>query len=148
MSHFLLTSVVSLRSVWKGFNFSTLKDLLPSVFSCFKQGWSAFICITEHYRFQLFVSYSFSVLCVCLGWHGWSHRMSWRTSRDLLAQDRVPGSVSLGSPRGCPNGNVSYSFFPFLPRSWDTTKADHCLLCHQSIWLMPGSDGGKPPFPC
>lgn len=155
MSHFLLTSTASLSSVWKGFKFFTFKELLPSVFSCFKQGWSAFICITENYRFQLFVSCSFSVFCVCLGWHIQSHRMSWRSSRDLLAQDPVSGSVPF-SPRGCPRQHElqflplpsqkkrrqyqgwSFSPLPFgLHRAWVRWWEASLSLLKQTVYQLP-----------
>lgn len=61
---------------------------------------------------------------------------------------RIESLGLLGSLRDCPDGSVSYSFFPFLPRkSRDTTKADDSPLCHQSLWLTLGQMVGSLPFP-
>lgn len=103
------------------------------------------ISLYLHYRalqVSVVCQLSFSVLCVCLGWHIQSHRMSWRSSRDLLAQDPVSGSVPSHLKVA-----VMATWAAFLPRKrGDTTKADHFLLCHQALWCLRQMMGSLP-FP-
>lgn len=149
MSHFSMTSIASLSSVWKDFKFTALKELLPSVFPRFKQGWSALICIREDYRFQLFVSYSFSVLCVCLGQHiqvpqnRGLEGTSWVRIQSLV-------SVLLGSPQGCRRACWALRQLLPLPSQKESCgKTDRSPLCHRSLWLAPclGQMVGRLPFP-
>lgn len=82
--------------------------------------------------------------------------LPWLAQNALEDQQGPPGSgwspwtCPVGLTSWLPYGNMSYSFFPFLPRkSWDTTKADCSPLCHQSFWLTLclGQMVGSLPFP-
>jgi len=144
MSHFSVTSIASRTSVWKELKFTALKELLPSVFPRFKQGWSALICITEDYRFQWFVSYPFSALCVCPGQPIRVPQKSSEEQRGPPGPGSSPWCLSRWACLAVTEGLLGFagelrqcqdrSFSPLPPSSLART--------------VPWSGGEKPPFAC